>query len=122
MRWCKPPEPPGRDQDGAAWERRVACAEINGRRVNEAIERGRLPHHHDATFVCECGRLGCTDKLRLPLADYERVRSGFDRFLLMPGHEVAGVDTVVRREDGYVVAQKRGDEPSRLASRTDPRA
>jgi hypothetical protein len=119
---AKPPDPPGRDQDRAAWERRIACAEINGRRVNEAIERGRLPHQDDATFVCECGRLECTDKVHLQLADYERVRSGFDRFLLVPGHEVPDVDTVVRREDGYVVAQKLGDEPAELALRTDPRA
>jgi hypothetical protein len=118
----KHPDPPGRDEDRAAWERRVACAEINGRRVNEAIERGRLPHHDDATFMCECGRLGCTDKLHLQLADYERVRSAFDRFLLAPGHEVAGVDTVVQREDGYVVAEKRGEESAALALQTDPRA
>jgi hypothetical protein len=122
MASAKPPDPPGRDQDRAAWERRIVCAQINGRRVNEAIERGRLPHHDDATFMCECGRLGCTAKLHLQLADYERVRSGFDRFLLAPGHEVAGIDTVVQREDGYVVAQKRGDEPAELALRTDPRA
>jgi hypothetical protein len=118
----KHPDPPGRDEDRAAWERRVACAEINGRRVNEAIERGRLPHHDDATFMCECGRLGCTHKLHLQLADYERVRSAFDRFLLAPGHEVAGVDTVVQREDGYVVAEKRGEESAALALQTDPRA
>ena len=70
--------------------------------------------------MCECGRLACMNKVHLQLADYERVRSGFDRFLLAPGHEVAGIDTVVQREDGYVVAEKRGEESAALRAADRP--
>ena len=42
-----------------SWARRVAKQEINGRRVNEAIERGRLGESDEGSFVCECGRIGC---------------------------------------------------------------
>ena len=118
----KPPEPPGREQDRPAWERRVASVEINGRRVNVAIDRGRRPADEDATFVCECGRIGCAEKVRLQRSEYEAVRDAFNRFLLVPGHEIAGVDEVVARADGYVVARKRGEEAVEVVRRSDERA
>jgi hypothetical protein len=109
----RPPE------DESAWQRRIVCAEVNGRRVNEAIERGR-GDRDDATFVCECGRVGCTEKLQLTIAEYEQVRASFERFLLAPGHEIHGVDTVAEDHDDYLVAVKEG-EGADLAQETDPR-
>lgn len=79
-------------------------AEVNGRRVNEAIERGDsgpVP-----VFVCECGHLGCSDTVELSVAEYEAVRSDFDRFLVKPGHEIEEVDRVVERHSGYLVVVK----------------
>ena len=103
----------------ADWERRVGLREINRRRVNEAIERGRRTEG-PATFVCECGRPDCNTTLTVSLDGYEAVRSDFDRFLLEPGHELAPVDFVVERHDGYVVIEKRG-EAADIARDTDPR-
>lgn len=102
------------------WVRRVGLREINRRRVNEAIERGRRTDG-PATFVCECGRADCNVTLSIPLDDYEAVRTSFDRFLLEPGHELAPVDSVVEEHDGYVVIAKRG-EAAEIAKETDPRA
>jgi hypothetical protein len=118
----KPPEPPGQEDDRPAWERRVTSVEINGRRVNEAIERGLRAGDDHATFVCECGRIGCAEKLELGLAEYELVREEFNRFLLVPGHEISGVDDVIERADGYFVAEKRGEESLEMVQRTDPRS
>jgi hypothetical protein len=100
-------------------ERRVACAEVNRRRVNEAIERGHGAGR-DATFICECGIVGCTAKLRLTIAEYEDVRTDFDRFLLVPGHVVEAVETVAEDHGDYLVAVKHG-VAAEVAEDNDPR-
>jgi hypothetical protein len=40
---------------------------------------------------------------------------------VLPGHELAEVETVVSKADGYVVVEKR-DEAGRLAEASDPRS
>lgn len=98
--------------------RRAVLLEINGRRVNEAIERGA--RHDRIKFVCECGHLGCNDLIELSKDEYEAVRNGFDRFFLVSGHEIEGVDEVVERHDRYLVVTKVG-AGTRMAEETDPR-
>jgi hypothetical protein len=115
-----PPGPELPESRLSEWERRVACAEINSRRVNEAIERGRRSLDGPAVFICECGRIGCTTKLTLSIDAYEQVRSEFDRFLVAGGHEVPALDVVQERCDGYLVVAKDG-EAGELARRTDER-
>ncbi|HYC80170.1 MAG TPA: hypothetical protein VEB65_00195 [Solirubrobacterales bacterium] len=100
--------------------RRVAAREINGRKVNEAIERGE-PDADGASFVCECGYLGCTETVGLSSAAYEDVRSSFDRFLIVPGHEIEEVDEVVERHQEYFVVVKREGEPREMARASDER-
>ena len=110
--------PDGREQP--PWKRRAAAAEINGRRVNEAIERGTsgpVP-----VFVCECGNLDCDAKVSLTVPAYEAVRTDFDRFLLVPGHEIAGLDEVVERRPGYLVVVKRDPEAKEMAKNADDRS
>ena len=99
---------------------RAAAAEINGRRVNEAIERG-TESASGAVFVCECGHVGCTATVELTIAEYERVRSSFERFLVIPGHEIGTVEDVVERHDGYLVVAKRDDQAVAMAAVTDDR-
>lgn len=98
--------------------RRAVLLEINGRRVNEAIERGARSDR--IKFVCECGHLGCNELVELTKDDYEAVRSGFDRFFLVPGHEIQGVDEVVERHEGHLVVTKIG-AGSEMAAESDPR-
>jgi hypothetical protein len=101
------------------WTRRIALTESNGRRVNEAIQRGRRERGH-AVFVCECGRIGCSTTLRLTLDEYEKVRTSFDRFLLTDGHETLEIEDVVERHAEYIVVRKRGPG-AEVAEVTDPR-
>lgn len=102
-------------------QRRAAAAEINGRQVNEAIEpRGRPDA--SAFFVCECGHFGCSDTVKVPVAEYEAVRTSFDRFLLVPGHEIEAVDKVVERHGHYLVVVKREPEAREMAKATDKRS
>jgi hypothetical protein len=99
---------------------RAASAEVNGRRVNEAIERG-TEDAEAAVFVCECGNLGCTDTVALTISEYEAVRSNFDRFLVVPGHEIESVEDVIERHHGYLVVAKRDGTAVAIAAVTDDR-
>ncbi|HEX3239734.1 MAG TPA: hypothetical protein VHR18_06325 [Solirubrobacterales bacterium] len=101
------------------WERRAVSAEINGRRVNEAIERGG--QGSSCVFVCECGHLGCNATVELSIAEYEAVRTAFDRFLVLPGHVIDAVDHVVENRGGYLVVVKREGEPKRMVREADSR-
>jgi hypothetical protein len=57
-------------------------------------------------FRCECARLGCNLVLELSVSAYEQVRAHPRRFVVAPGHEQAGVETVVENRPGYVVVEK----------------
>jgi len=114
------PDPTSSPGEQAPWKRRAAAAEINGRRVNEAIERGT-----DAprpVFVCECGNIGCQAKVTLTIPDYESVRQDFDRFFVVPGHEIADVDRVVEEHSGYLVVVKKEPEAKAMAAKSDHRS
>ena len=99
---------------------RAAAAEVNGRRVNEAIERG-TESAREAVFVCECGNLGCSETVDLAISEYEEVRSGFERFLVVPGHQIEEIEDVVEHHDSYLVVAKREGEAVRIAYAADDR-
>lgn len=102
--------------------RRLAGNEALFRKVNEAIERGQWPGEETAPtgFRCECARLGCNKLILLTLLEYERVRADPRRFIVLAGHELPELETVVETADGYVVVQKVG-AAAELARATDPR-
>lgn len=106
--------------DEQPFQRRAALAEINGRRVNEAIEPRDRPAG-TAVFVCECGRIPCGETVEIPVAEYEEVRTGFDRFLVVPGHEIEEVDEVVERRGDFLIVVKREPEAREIARATDGR-
>jgi len=101
------------------WKQRITHTEINGRRVNEAIERG--DGGSTAVFVCECGHLGCNSTVELGIAEYEEVRTDFNRFLVLPGHEIPEVDKVIERHPQHLVVAKRGTGAQEAARETDKR-
>jgi hypothetical protein len=58
-------------------------------------------------FLCECGEEGgCGQRVRIPLAVYERVRSQDDRFVVRPGHETPEIERAVEWGEDYVVVDK----------------
>jgi hypothetical protein len=103
-------------------QRRIAGNEALFREVNEAIERGQWPGEEDspAAFRCECARLDCNKLVSLTPREYTRVRATPRRFLVIPGHEVKELETVVETGNDYIVVEKR-DEAGRLAEASDPR-
>ena len=113
-------DPTSGPEGQSPWKRRAAAAEINGRRVNEAIERGTDGPR--PVFVCECGNLGCQAKITLSIPAYESVRRDFDRFFVVPGHEIAEVDRVVEEHSGYLVVVKKEPEAKAMAEESDQRS
>jgi hypothetical protein len=103
-------------------QRRLGANEAVFREVNEGIERGQWPGDEDQLigFRCECARLGCNSLVKLSKAEYEQVRSHPRRFVMIAGHEIPEVETVVAVHNGYVVVQKR-DEAGETARAVDPR-
>jgi hypothetical protein len=104
-------------------QRRVAANESVFRKVNEAIERGLWPGEDDSpvAFRCECASLACNRLIELTPKAYEHVREDPRRFLVLRGHELPEVETVVESYEEYVVVQKR-DEAGVAAQATDPRS
>jgi hypothetical protein len=93
------------------------------RRANEDLERkaqewsfGEQP----TPYLCECQDPGCTEVVMLARSDYEAVRDNPRRFVIVPGHDVPE-DQVVRRQDGFNVVEKTGDEGP-LVEEQDPRS
>ena len=108
--------------EGSGRHERIAQNETTFRRVNEALEPPESDGRDVAGYVCECGRIGCTDTIALTRDEYEAVRTSFDRFLLVPGHEEPDVDEVVERYDDYDVVVKQPEKARNIADEDDPRA
>jgi hypothetical protein len=81
--------------------------EVN-ERMAELREQGSWGN--DDRFMeihCECGAFPtCNAKLRLPVEEYERIRSQDDRFAVAPGHESPQLETVVERHETWFVVDK----------------
>ena len=72
--------------------------------------------------ICECGSIECAQPIVVPVSRYEEVRSDATLFFVVPGHEIADVESVVEETDDYNVVRKRAGEAQRIAELTDPRA
>jgi hypothetical protein len=103
-------------------ERRLARNEALFRETNEAIERGQWRDDPGklVRFRCECSRLDCGEGIELTLAQYEQVRRFPRRFVVVSGHELPEVETVVSRENGHLIVEKQ-DAAGQTAAATDPR-
>lgn len=90
---------------------RFAKNEAGFRSINETLEEGLRQTRHDdvalAGFVCECGDRSCDELVHLELDKYEEVRRDSRRFVIVPGHDIKGVEDVIEHGERYAVVQKR---------------
>jgi hypothetical protein len=86
--------------------------------IDDAERHGE--HPDSVSVVCECGDVDCTAKIDISLSSYEWVRSGSARFIVVPGHEIAESERILRQGDGYAIVEKIGDARA-AASELDPR-
>jgi hypothetical protein len=80
------------------------------REVNERIENlsdGWEIFDGSISVLCECGRPGCNAPIDVARVVYDDIRATPNRFLLKADHEIADIDEVVVRHNGYVIAERR---------------
>ena len=107
-------------------QRRRAANEAVFREVNERIEALQhgfaLAEREPLRIVCECDRLDCMQRVEISVEAYEDVRGHADQFVVVTGHEDAGIEDVVDTRSGYLVVRKRAGDPRAVAESTDPRS
>ena len=102
---------------------RIAKTEALFRNVNEEIRTASRRFGSEAEdFVCECGDPACTEHIRVPLPEYERVRQDATQFVVQPGHVIGPAEREIRRGRGYAVIEKLDRVVARIVKRLDPRA
>ena len=101
---------------------RAARNEEVFRGVNRQIEEGAEQHgvERRLPFHCECGNVACFDTIELTRDEYDRVASHRFRFVIVPGHELPEIETVVSVGEGYAVVEKQGEAREQL-ERDHPR-
>lgn len=104
--------------------RRVGLNEALFREVNEQI-RGLASEFSVAegtiTVICECGKGECTERLEVPIADYERIRGVSTLYLVAKGHVFSDFEQVEEETAEFDVVRKREGTPADVARETNPR-
>jgi len=91
------------------------------REVNERIE-DLASNSAFSVFICECMNELCDENVPMTLEEYEDVRRGGNRFVVLPGHHVPEVEEVIDVIDGrYIIVAKLG-AGAEVAEELDPRS
>jgi hypothetical protein len=101
---------------------RLALNEALFRAANERMADWEERHRIEATelYFCECADPECRQKVPLRESDYERIRSISDQFFVVPGHDVADVESVIESHEEWLVVEK-DPEVREIVEATDPR-
>jgi hypothetical protein len=101
---------------------RAARNEETFRGVNLQIEQGAAQHgvERRLPFHCECGSSPCFETVELAPDEYDRIAAHRFRFVIVPGHELPDIETVVWVGDRYAVVEKQGEARERI-ERDHPR-
>ena len=76
------------------------------REVNERVRETIGSFGGPIDFLCECSQEDCTDSVELDMAEYERIRSHANLFVVVTGHDLLEVYRVVDQGNGYVLVEK----------------
>lgn len=83
---------------------------VKNDRTPEQTEEGLKLH-----FYCECSRFYCRDRIKLTIEEYETATENERQFIVLPGHENADVETVIREASDYTVVEKNIDPTTATA-------
>ena len=78
-------------------DKRALSREVNERIRAVNASFGVVPTTFEV--ICECERGDCLERLEVPSAVYDEIRSELDRFVVAPGHE--GEERVVAEDAAY---------------------
>ncbi len=80
------------------------------RAMKDRLAEVREAHDEDPDepfgFFCECSDVDCRRRIRLEPSRYEAIHRDPDLFVLLPGHELPEVESVVDQEFGYLIVRK----------------
>jgi hypothetical protein len=104
-------------------EERLAENETLFRTANERMAGWEEQHAQSQTerYYCECADTNCREKVLLRKADYEKVRADSGHFVVVLGHEVPDIETVIERQEGWAIVEKPPELDEKL-ERLDPRS
>jgi hypothetical protein len=85
---------------------RLVENELLFRQVNERIVELGDSWSGELDIVCECANEKCTRVISVRADEYARVREHPDRFIVLRGHQVAGIEDVVETTENYLVVEK----------------
>ncbi len=85
-------------------KKRLEHNEAVFRTINEEIDA--VSDGGAREYICECADAACTATIRLTQDEYRAVRDQPNRYVLVPGHEVHGLESVVEREPDHLVVEK----------------
>jgi len=86
--------------------RKLAHNEALFREVNERIHDLRASRTGGTSYICECANAECFETLTLDDTDYRGLRADPTHFIVVPGHELDGLEHVVRRTPTYLIVEK----------------
>lgn len=76
------------------------AAESEGHKPQASVKD--LPLH----FYCECSDESCKKRIVLKPNEYKKLHKNSSQFLILPGHQVASIEKVVRQEKNFTVVEK----------------
>jgi hypothetical protein len=94
--------------NGAPRADRIAQTERFFRAVNEEIAAN--DGHGTTLFLCECGNAACKEGLELTAQALRHLHAEDGLFVVLSGHEIPDVETVVDRHNGYLVVRSNTPE------------
>jgi hypothetical protein len=108
------------DREARKGENEAWFREVNERLEDRAVEGRGFDPDAGLEIVCECSREECTERITVPLAEYERVRSSPVAFIVRPGHAEQAYERVLAGGGSYEIVEKVGDAGA-AARVEDPR-
>jgi hypothetical protein len=87
---------------------RIAQTELFFRAVNEEIARN--DGHGTTLFLCECGNSACSEGIELTADALHHLHGDGGLFIVLPGHEIPDIETIVDRHNGYLVIRRNTPE------------
>jgi hypothetical protein len=103
-------------------EERLARNEAMFREANERAKAWEERHREVEVelYFCECADPECRERVSLDKSEYERIRSDARHFVIVPGHEVQDVETVIEENEGWAIIEK-APEVTDIVEARDPR-
>lgn len=104
--------------------RRVGENEALYRLVNERIQAlspGGAATSGEFGVICECAALACKTQIMIRPTVYEQVRANSDHFIVLRGHQIDEIETVVEDHGSFIVIEKTPQEAKQIAEEMDPR-